>query len=102
MERSSATQSFSLLGGPLHRLGCRLGLVREETNTILLGLAPGLLTWGVLVLLTLLQGVGAKVFSLSVIGGHVRLLVVIPLFFICETAFGSRAVTVPLVCWRIP
>jgi hypothetical protein len=47
--------------------------------------ALGLLAWGVLVLLTLLLGFGHKVFSFAVIGVHVRLLVAIPLFFLCET-----------------
>jgi hypothetical protein len=74
-----------LLGGPLHWLGCRLGLVRGGTNTIRLGLFLGILAWGVLVLVGLLQGLGHKIFSLAVIGGHVRLLLAIPLFFTCET-----------------
>jgi hypothetical protein len=81
---------FSLFGGPLQRLGCRLGLVRGTTNTVWLGLALGLLAWGVLVLLAILQGFGLKVFSLAVIGVHVRLLVAIPLFFACETWVGPR------------
>jgi len=80
-----ATVEFSLAGGPLHRLGCRLGLVQHGTNSFRLGLAFGLLSWGVLALLTLLMGVGSVVFSLSLIGAHVRLLVAIPLFFLCET-----------------
>jgi hypothetical protein len=78
-------QEFSLLGGPLQWLGCRLGLVRGGTNTFWLGVALGLLAWGVLVLLTLLQGFGHKVFSFALVGIHVRLLVAIPLFFLCET-----------------
>ena len=81
---------FSLFGGPLHRLGSWLRLVRGGTNTIRLGLALGLLAWGVLVLAGLLQGLGHKIFSLTVIGGHVRLLVAIPLFFICETWVAPR------------
>lgn len=80
-----ALEPFSLLGGPLHRIGCRLGLVRGGTDTLGLGVALALLAWGILILLALLCGVGARVFSLSVIGGHVRLLVAIPLFFLCET-----------------
>jgi hypothetical protein len=76
---------FSLFGGPLQVLGRRLGLVRGKTNTIGLGIALGLLTWGVLLALALLQGIGPQFFSLSVIGAHVRLLVAIPLFFACET-----------------
>ena len=35
-------EAFSLLGGTLHRLGCRLGLVRNDTNTLRLGLALAL------------------------------------------------------------
>ena len=74
-----------MLDGPLHWLGCRLGLVRGGTNTVRLGLTLGTLAWGVLLLLALMEGYGAKVFSLGVIGIHVRLLVAIPLFFLCET-----------------
>jgi len=83
---------FSLLGGPLHWLGCRLGLVRVGTNTVWLGVALGLLAWGVLMLLALLQGFGHKVFSLALIGVHVRFLVALPLFFVCETWVVPRMV----------
>lgn len=83
---------FSLLGGPLHRLGRHLGLVRDGTNTLLLGLALGGFLWIVLALLTLFEGLGDQVFSLSVIGGHVRLLVAIPLFFVCESLIGPRGI----------
>ncbi|MCC6581414.1 MAG: hypothetical protein IT440_13335 [Phycisphaeraceae bacterium] len=82
-------QAFTLFGGPLQRLGRRLGLVREG-NTFSLGLALGGLAWGGLALLSLLQGVGGKFFSLSVIGVHVRFLVAVPLFFLCETWVGPR------------
>jgi hypothetical protein len=75
---------FSVFGGPLQGLGRRLGMVRG-TNTIGLGIALGLLTWGVLLGLAFHRGIGPQFFSLSVIGGHVRLLVAIPLFFACET-----------------
>jgi len=85
MKEDDKIQEFSLFGGLLQWLGCRLGLVREKTNTFWLGVALGLLAWGVLMLLGLLQGVGHKMFSLAVIGVHVRLLVAIPLFFLCET-----------------
>jgi len=85
MKEDDKIPELSLLGGPLQWLGCRLGLVREGTNTVWLGVALGLLAWGVLMLLALLQGFGHKVFSFAVIGGHVRLLVAIPLFFLCET-----------------
>jgi len=85
MKEDDKIQEFSLLGGPLYRLGCRLGLVRGKTNTFWLGIALGLLSWGVLMLLAIIQGIGHKIFSLAVIGVHVRLLVAIPLFFLCET-----------------
>lgn len=71
-------------------LGCRTGLVRGGTNTIWLGMVMGLLFWGILVLLALLTGNIHRVFSLDILGGHVRLLVVIPLFFLCETMVFPR------------
>jgi hypothetical protein len=83
-------ENFSLLGGPLHRLGLRLDLVRDGTNGVALGLALGGAAWGVLAVLALAEGIGAQLFSLAVIGGHVRLLVVIPLFFVCESLFDPR------------
>jgi len=90
MEACKQFEKFSLLGGPLHRLGCRLGLVRGGTNTVALGLALGVSSWAVLLLLALIEGVGDQVFSLTVIGAHVRLLVVIPLFFLCESWLDPR------------
>jgi hypothetical protein len=90
MNENDKIQKFSLLGGPLHRLGCRLGLVQEGTNTVWLGMALGLSAWGVLMLLAILQGIGHKMFSLTVIGVHVRLLAAIPLFFLCETLVTPR------------
>jgi len=42
MEEPGRFERFSLLGGPLHGLGCRLGLVRGGTNTVALGLALGM------------------------------------------------------------
>ena len=79
------SEEFSLLGGPLHRLGRRLGLVREGTNTVALGLALGVLPWVVLVVLAFIEGVSHQLFSVSLLGAHTRLLVVIPLFFLCES-----------------
>lgn len=74
-----------MLGGPLHRLGCTLGLVRDGTNTIRLGIAIGLLAWAVLLALALIEGVGLRLFSVPTIGIHVRFLLVVPLLFVCET-----------------
>lgn len=67
-----------------------MSLVRDGTDTVRLGVTLGLLGWGVLMLLALLQGLGHKLFSFTVIGVHARLLVAIPLFFICETAVAPR------------
>ena len=90
MKKDDIIPEFSLFGGPLQKLGIRLGLVREKTSSIRLGLALALLTWGVLMLLAFLQGFGPKLFSLAVIAIHVRFLVAIPLLFICETLVVTR------------
>lgn len=90
MEEATQIPEFSLFGGPLQRLGSRLGLVRGTMNTVWLGVALGLLAWGVLMVLAAAQGLGLKVFSLAVIGVHVGLLVAIPLFFACETWVAPR------------
>jgi hypothetical protein len=81
---------FSLLGGPLHQLGCRLGLVRGGTNTTALGLVLGTAPWIVLGALALVEGLGPVLFSIQAIGAHVRLLVAIPLLFMCETVIDPR------------
>jgi hypothetical protein len=84
------SQDLSLLGGPFHQLGCRLGLVRHGTNTVLFGLAIGLFLWVVALVLVLVGGDIEGVFSLSVIGSHIRLLVAIPLMFVCEGMLDPR------------
>jgi len=90
MKEDQRIPEFALFGGPLHRLGHRLGLVREGTNTFRLGLALGLSAWTVLMILGLLQGLADRMFSIGMIGVHVRLLVAIPLFFACETWVAPR------------
>jgi len=90
MEKGIDLADFSLLGGPLHRLGCRLGLVRDGTNTTGLGLVLGAFPWIVLVALALVEGLGHVLFSIEAIGAHVRLLVAIPLFFVCEAIVDPR------------
>jgi hypothetical protein len=90
MEECGRLEKFSLLGGPLYRLGRHLGLVREETNTVALGLALGLLLWSILLALALIGGVSDKLLSRSAIAADVRLLVVIPLFFLCESLLDPR------------
>ena len=84
-----AKESFSLLGGPLHQLGRRLGLVRG-TNTVRLGLALGVGLWLIVVGLALLGGTADRLFQLSVVAGHARLLLAIPLFFMCESWVDPR------------
>jgi len=90
METREGIANFSLLGGPLHRLGCRLGLVRDGTNTLALGLVLGAFPWIVLVVLALVEGLGPVLFSIAAIGSHVRLLVTIPLLFLCEAFIDPR------------
>lgn len=84
-------EHFSLLGGPLHRVGHRVGLVRGGANTVALGLAVAGFSWGILVVLASIEGISHQLFSLTVIGGHARLLVAIPLLFLCESVFDPRA-----------
>ena len=93
MKTPDNLESFSLIGGPLHRMGCRLGLVRGGTDTVALGLALGLILWTVLAVLALTGGVAHRLFALTALGVHVRLLVVIPLFFLCETWLDPRLTT---------
>src|SRR5512134_1573953 len=90
VEQSAAGQEFSLLGGPLYRLGCRFGLVRRRTNTFRLGLVLGLLPWLALLALAVVEGLINEFFDIKVIGAHVRLLMVIPLLFVCESALDPR------------
>jgi hypothetical protein len=85
MEPRAQPPSFSLLGGPLHRIGTRATLVRHHSNTVALGLALGLMLWIVMVLLCLAEGLTDKVFSFGGLGTHVRLLIAIPLMFLCES-----------------
>ena len=92
-EEPGAIEEFSLLGGPLYKLGYRLGLVQEGTNTTRMGLVLGALLWTVLVALAFIVGRGQRLFSLEAIGAHVRLLLVIPLFFLCESWLAPRATT---------
>jgi hypothetical protein len=85
---AGATATFSLLGGPLHRLGLRAGLIRPGGSTAVLGLAIGASLWAVLVVLALVDGIDLT--SLTVIGGHVRLLVAIPLLFVAQSILDPR------------
>lgn len=90
MEGHPRLHDLSLLGGPLHRMGCRLHLVRGRANTTALGLALGLLLWIVLMVLAFADGVVDRMSSLLVVGVHIRLLAAIPLFFVCESLLDPR------------
>lgn len=79
---------FSMLGGPLHRVGIRLGLVRNETQTVRLGLALALLLWGMSLLLA--WSVDVDMFTFNMLGAHVRLLLAIPLMFVAESLLDPR------------
>jgi hypothetical protein len=87
---TQAPAELSLLGGPLHRLGLRLGLVHGETNTVLIGLMLGPALWLMIVALALMEGVQDRLFDLALVAGHARLLVIIPLFFACESWVAPR------------
>jgi hypothetical protein len=103
MISAALSRDLSLLGGPFHQLGCRLGLVRNGTNTVAFGLAIGLLLWSVGLVLVLVGGDIRSTFSLAVIGTHIRLLVVIPLLFVCESMLDPRLAEFSrfLVRWRL-
>jgi hypothetical protein len=85
LESASDVPVASILGGPLHHLGRRLGLVRGHSNTVPLGLAIGWSLWLVLIGTAAAEGMASRLFDLAWSGGHTRLLVAIPLFFVCET-----------------
>lgn len=87
---NSPRAEFSLLGGPLHRLSSRAGLVRHGNNTVLVGVVLGLVPWLIGVLLAAAEGHLVQLFSLQLIGAHVRLLVAIPLFFVCESMLDPQ------------
>jgi hypothetical protein len=90
MSASESPRSFSVLGGPLYRAGRRLGLVRGETNTIMLGLVLGWAPWLLIVGLALIEGVADRMFSMALVAGHARLLLVIPLIFVSESWVAQR------------
>jgi len=87
---SLANIELALFGGPLQRLGCRLRLIHDETNSTAFGWVLGGTPWVVLLTLALVEGSGGAFLSIEAIGAHVRLLVAIPLFFVCEAFVGPR------------
>jgi hypothetical protein len=82
--------SFSLIGGPLYLAGRHLGLVREESNTVVLGLVLGWGLWLLIACLALIEGVADRMLSMALVAAHARLLLVIPLIFISESWVTPR------------
>ena len=80
-----SSEPFSVLGGPLHHAGRWLGLVRGETNTVLLGIALGWGPWLLILGLALIEGIADRMLSMALVAAHARLLLVIPLIFISES-----------------
>lgn len=89
MSRPESPEPLSLFGGPLRELGRRIGLVHGD-SAIRFGLVLGLGLWLIVVALAFAQGRAAQILSLSVIAGHARLLLVIPLFFMAESWVAPR------------
>lgn len=87
---SESPQSFSVLGGPLHRMGRALGLVRGETNSVMLGLALGWGPWLLILTLALIEGIADRMLSMALVAAHARLLLVIPLIFVSESWVAPR------------
>jgi hypothetical protein len=55
---------------------------------VLIGLILGPALWVVIAALAFIEGVDDRLFDLSLVAGHTRLLVAIPLFFACESWAG--------------
>src|SRR6476660_5553415 len=79
-----------MVGGPLYRLGVRLGLVRDKTNTVLIGLILGPALWLAIVALALIERVEGRLFDMALVASHARLLMIIPLFFVGESWVAPR------------
>ena len=84
MNKNDVIPKLRLLGGPLQRLARHLRLVTAGTNTVRLGVVLGLLAWVVFMCLDLVEGIAAKALFRALMAVQVRLLVVIPLYFLCE------------------
>jgi hypothetical protein len=83
-------EAFSLRGGPLQRVVHRLGLALGQRDGLGLGLALAAALWAVLMTLAVLEGKTSRLLSLDMIGGHVRIGVVIPLLFSCDRTLDAR------------
>jgi hypothetical protein len=83
-------EQFTVFGGPIHGLLRRIRILRGGSRPVALGLSIGMFLWMVLIGLAALDGILEHLFRLDVIAGHVRLLVAIPLLFICESYVSPR------------
>jgi hypothetical protein len=83
-------EDFSLLGGPVHEFGRRLKLVRGRSNSFPLGVAIASVLWLVLGALALSQREEGRLFRPEMIAAHVRLLLAVPLCFLCEAWFDPK------------
>jgi hypothetical protein len=91
----AAAASFSLCkGGPVYAAGRWLGISNRSTGLWQLGIVIALLTWLPLLALNAFE-VGLRqrqeIPLLHSIGTHVRLLLCIPMFFVAEALFDTRA-----------
>jgi hypothetical protein len=94
-ESSDTWADVSLVeGGPLHRLGRRSGLPAGALGLSELGIVLGALAWIPLPILAALDGHltgGVAVPFTQALGTHIRLLALIPLYFLAEAGFDLRA-----------
>jgi hypothetical protein len=87
---SQLIEAFSLRGGPLQRGVLRLELAFGKSDDGWLGVALAVWLWAVLMTLAVLEGHASRLLSLDMIGGHVRIAVVIPLLFLCDRTLDAR------------
>lgn len=81
-------------GGPLHTLGRKAGLPNGGWGLIARGLVLAGVAWIPLAVLSALEGHlagGSRVPFGHALGSHVRLLALIPLYFLAEAGFDLRA-----------
>jgi hypothetical protein len=94
-ESSNDWSDVSLVeGGPLYGLGRRSGLPAGARGLVGLGLGLAAFAWIPLPVLAALEGHltgGVEVPFTHALGTHIRLLAVIPLYFLAEAGFDLRA-----------
>jgi hypothetical protein len=90
----STLSAFSLIqGGPVYRLGFRLGLLHRRFGLFKLGLLLGLGLWAPMLVLSVVEGLflgGVPVPFAASLGTHARFLLAIPLLFAAEALLDPR------------